>query len=207
LGAVRNHRQQLEHHPKNQRHRNGGPIKTLILCLILCGSLCQAAEETPSPWWASLYHAGYFGKYAVGVLYQFSEHHEADFAVGVSSTGSTSYGQLDTSYRYSPWLYSVTEGQLWKPLQLGIFAVYSMNDGNYFVKSPPNYPSPGYYDGTDIRPGIELGSTYRFENTHLELAYRMRLIDLGITAIYNNAHRDLQYYVSSGLELHYRFGF
>ncbi|RYZ84781.1 MAG: hypothetical protein EOP04_17335 [Proteobacteria bacterium] len=78
-----------------------------------------------------------------------------------------------------------------------------MNNRNYFIESPSNYPTSGYYDGTAIRPGLELGSTYRFENSSIELAYRMRLVDLGITAIYNNAHRDLQYYVSSGLEVHY----
>lgn len=99
-----------------------------------------------------------------------------------------------------PW-----ENRLWTPLQFGVFFIYSLDGYHFFANSPSQYPSSGYYDETRYRYGAELGSTFAFLSSGIELGYRLRILDNGMVAIYNNAHKDLQYYVSSGLELRYRF--
>lgn len=164
----------------------------------------EQSKISAQPWLLSADRAGFFGKYALGLIYQFSIKHEVALSVGVSSTGNTYYGQINTAYRYAPWLFSI-EPNTWKPLQIGFFAVYSLNDGDYFFNSPSGYPTPDYYDRTDLRLGLDTGTTFVFEKTGIELSYRLRVLDLGFVALYNNAHRDLQYYISSGLEFHYRF--
>jgi hypothetical protein len=168
------------------------------------GQSILSGEKTQT-WWLDLDHAGYFGKYVIGILFQYSDQQEATLSMGTSFTAGTPYGQINAAYRFTPWLYPTLETHLWKPIQLGVFGIFSLNDGNYFWNSPDKYPSPGYYDNTRVRSGGEVGTCYRFETTGIEVAYRLRLIDLGTSAVYNNAHRDLQYYVSSGLEFHYHF--
>lgn len=165
-------------------------------------------EPTPSgekfrPWLVTFDRAGFFGKYALGAIYQFNTRHEVELSLGISMTGDVYFGQANTAYRFSPWLYQFSTSS-WKVFQIGAFAVYSMNS-DYFISSPSSYPTPGYYDPTSLRLGGEFGTTYAFEKSGVELAYRLRILDLGVVALYNNAHRDLQYYISSGFEVHYRF--
>lgn len=155
-------------------------------------------------WRAAINRSGFFGKYGAAAIYSSTENHEFELGLGAYPIGSTNYGQLNLAYRYGFWHIPWNE-RLWTPLQFGAFFIYSLDGYHFFNESPSKYPSPGYYDETRYRYGAEIGSNLAFLYSGIEVGYRLRIIDTGFVAIYNNAHRDLQYYVSSGLELRYRF--
>lgn len=85
------------------------------------------------------------------------------------------------------------------------FTVRSWDRHNYFMTSPDKYPYEQYYDETALRYGLEFGSTMTFKDYNFAVAYRLRILDSGLIAVYNNKNRDLQYYISSGVSLQYVF--
>jgi hypothetical protein len=152
---------------------------------------------------ASLGWAGFFGRISLGALYETENRHSFEFSMGAYSGGSGDKYQSNLGYHYSVW--KITRPNFsWEPMQLGIFAMYSW-DKKFFLKSPGKYPLPDYYDETAFRWGLEQGMSLQWMKEKWALVLVMRLIDSGIIAIYNNSHRDLQYYLSSGLRLEYRF--
>lgn len=147
---------------------------------------------------------GYFGMASLGALYQPNSHNELELSAGLYHAGLTDYTQFNFAYRYAHWQLP-WEDRLWTPIVAGIFVVYSVDPKNFFSESPDKYPSPGYYDQTQYRWGVEAASKLALSQSRYEIAYWFRIIDIGLVAIYNNAHRDLQYFVSSGFSLRYRF--
>lgn len=135
-------------------------------------------------WRAVLERAGFLGTLAAGASYEFVPEHAA--------------------YRYSRWNTKVF-GNDWRPLQLGVFAVYALNNERFFIKSPDKYPYPDYYDETAIRYGAEFGTTFTFMPSRIGIGYHIRIFDNGIIAMFNNSNRDIQYYISSGISLQYLF--
>jgi len=144
------------------------------------------------------------GTVSAGPIYEFNPYHAMAFTVGSYQNGRSHYAQLNLAYRYSRWQFE-RPGVLWRPLQIGLFAIYSTDQDRYFIKSPDKYPESGYYDETALRGGLEFGSTIILHNYHLGLAMYLRILDNGITAIVNNVHCDLQYYSSTGIAVHYVF--
>lgn len=94
---------------------------------------------------------------------------------------------------------------MWTPVQVGLFAVRSWNRKKYFVRTPSEFPYEGYYDQTAFRAGLEFGTLIHWKGSRLSLGYFLRVLDIGLVAIYNNAYQDLQYYSSSGFTLRYVF--
>lgn len=162
------------------------------------------ASPASATFLATFDYSGFFGLYALGLIYRINESNEAEVSVGMYRIDHKHYRQTNFSYRYSHWLVSFHEYE-WRPLQVGFFGIFAGDGGKYFSESPSKYPSPGYYDQTSTRLGFEAGSTFTFTPNKLEIAYRIRVLDTGLLAVYNNAHRDLQYYMSTGLSLHYIF--
>jgi hypothetical protein len=120
-----------------------------------------------------------------------------------SNGGDTDY-QSNFAYRYSPWRILWNE-IVWKPVQVGIFALYSWDQSNYFLKSPNKYPSGDYYEQTAFRWGIEFGSQIGFWLDRWAIGYSVRITDAGVIALYNNTERDLQYSSSSGVRVECSF--
>ncbi|MBL7545083.1 MAG: hypothetical protein JNL11_14795 [Bdellovibrionaceae bacterium] len=114
------------------------------------------------------------------------------------------YTQVNFGYRYSRWQYNIDDKTL-HPLQMGIFTTRTLDYKAYFLESPSQYPEKNYYDETRLRWGFEFGSALTFWSTRFELAYLVRIIDSGLVAVLNNSNKDLQYYISSGVSLRYRF--
>lgn len=112
--------------------------------------------------------------------------------------------QSNLAYRNSLWQVPLEE-KTWVPLQLGVFTIYSLDGSHFFLQSPSKYPSAGYYDQTAFRWGIEFGTSLIFRENRYAVSYHFRILDNGFVAVYNNFRRDLQYYVSSGINLQYRF--
>lgn len=148
--------------------------------------------------------AGFLGAYSGGFSYQWNERHATDLSLGSYSNDGVKYYQTNISYRYSRW--SVPwENRNWIPIQIGVFTIRSLDKHNYFVKSPSEYPSDGYYDATAFRWGLLYGTALEFPESHFGIAYYIKILDNGIIALYNNSQMDLQYYISSGIGLHYIF--
>ncbi|NCN40834.1 hypothetical protein GW916_06235 [bacterium] len=149
-------------------------------------------------------YAGFFGSQSVGYVHDVLDSHEAELSVGRYSRGHSLFGyQVNFSYRYHPWLIRFDHFS-WSPLEIGAFGIYSL-EKTFFLSSPSKYPTPDYYEQTAFRWGIENGASLLFFNERLSLGVVTRLIDSGMVAIYNNSNRDLQYYLSSGFRLEYRF--
>ena len=148
-------------------------------------------------------YGGFFGKFSLGAAYRFNEYNDVETTLGFYTVDKRYYHQLNLAYRHSPW--QITwDDQKWNPVLIGIFGVVSLDNEDFFMSSPSKYPG-GYYDQTAYRYGFEFGSKYGFSGHHIELSYYLRILDSGLVALYNNAHRDLQYYMSSGLSLFYLF--
>jgi len=52
-----------------------------------------------------------------------------------------------------------------------------------------------------LRVGTELATL----SDRLRLGYEIVLLDSGVTAAFNNATKDIDYFLSAGLKLSYRF--
>lgn len=145
------------------------------------------------------------GTYALGGGYTFENpKHAVEFLIGVYDGGEEEYFQTNILYRYSRWEIDRVDRK-WYPLQMGVFTVRTWDQDNYFLKSPSQYPADNYYESTAFRWGFELGATVLFIPSQISLSYRLRVIDNGIVALYNNGNKDLQYFTSSGLALQYHF--
>lgn len=146
------------------------------------------------------------GKYAAGFGYETKTLHEFDFLVGVYPNGEVTYIQLNLNYRYTPWeMHSENNKRIWRPFRFGAFTTRSLDGDHYFAKSPDRYPSADYYDKTAFRFGVELSHSLVLPSAQLSLSYRLRLLDNGFVALYNNSHKDLRYYLSSGISVSYLF--
>jgi hypothetical protein len=167
------------------------------LCILLASAAHGGAR-------AVLEKAGFMGALALGAGYDWSPDHATDFSLGGYRISDNTYYQANFSYRYSPWQIPYLINT-WQPLHVGFFMVYALNGNRYFLSSPEKYPTPGYYDQTALRYGLELGSTYIFTSKNFSVGYRLRVFDTGLIAAYNNTDSGLTYSVSSGLALHYFF--
>ncbi len=173
--------------------------KALIIFSMLWSFSANASE-----WRAILERAGFMGTVAVGGSYEWVPEHALDLTLGGYGVDNEVFYQANLAYRYSRWN-TPTNGDMWRPLQFGLFSVYALNTDRYFLKSPSKYPSKGYYDETAFRYGIEFGTTYTFLPSHFGIGYRLRIFDNGLIAMFNNTNRDIQYYISSGVTLQYLF--
>lgn len=148
--------------------------------------------------------AGFFGRWGLGGIYELNRRHSFELSVGNSVIEHKDHYQANLSYRYSQWEVVIADYR-WLPFQVGMFTMYSLDQSRYFLESPGKYPSPGYYDGTALRSGIDFATTLIWMRSSLGVAYHLRVLDSGVVAIYNNKNRDLQYYISSGISLRYLF--
>jgi hypothetical protein len=178
-----------------------GHAQKLGLIFLMMLTLAGRAEAA---WQLTLDRTGFFGSVAAGAIYDWYENHSVEVSLGLFSMEENQYGQVNIAYRYSHW-HVRREDTVWSPMQVGIFLTRSMDGGHYFRASPAKYPSADYYDQTALRGGLEFSTAILFESTHIGFAYSLRVLDSGLVAIYNNANRDLQYYISSGLALRYQF--
>lgn len=166
--------------------------------------LSISRADNDSSWQISVNRMGFFGSYGVGGIYEYKKTHSLELAWGSYLVKKTQYSQINLAYRYAHWQHKFDHG-LWMPFQVGLFAVYSLDGQHYFTKSPDKYPYNNYYDQTAIRCGVELGSQMDIWELPISLAYHIRVLDAGLVAIYNNANKDLQYHISSGVSLRYLF--
>lgn len=155
-------------------------------------------------WRLSFERAGFFGSYSGGFGYQWDQRHSTDLTLGVYSNDGVKYNQINFSYRYSRWTIP-WENKNWIPAQVGVFTVRTLDRHNYFVRSPSEYPTDGYYDATAFRWGFLYGMALEFPDSHFSVAYFVKILDNGIVALYNNSNMDLQYYISSGIGFQYIF--
>lgn len=167
-------------------------------------SLLFSAGVWAGPWVVSFERAGFFGQYSVGAGYEWSPHHEWNLSYGFYSNGSRSGRQLNTVYRYSPWTVE-RPTHVWVPVHLGVFLMTSLEQDRFFLSSPAKYPYKDYYEQNALRGGAEFGTAFRLQNPPITLAYHLRFLDNGMVALYNNTRKDLQYYLSSGVAVQYRF--
>ena len=124
--------------------------------------------------------------------------------VGTYSIEAEDHYQLNFAYRYTPWAVPFDKVQ-WRPFQIGLVGLHSLDYNRYFLRSPVQYPQDNYYEQTLIRLGLELGQHWVVEDYSIGLSYYFRLLDNGFVALYNNTQKDLQYYTSSGLGITYFF--
>lgn len=156
-------------------------------------------------WRATLQHAGFFGKVSGGAIWASRSGHEVETSIGMYDIANVHYGQLNLAYRYTPFEQPAGPDIVWEPTQVGLFVIHSQESDRFFSESPSKYPTSGYYDQTAFRGGIEIGTRVVSVPWNFAFAYRFRVLDTGLVALYNNAHRDLQYYISSGIQLQYIF--
>lgn len=166
--------------------------------------MLSSVQVRAGDWRAVVSRAGFLGVVAAGASYEVNPYHAVDFLLGSYSMGGDRHLQSNFLYRYSRWQVPVG-ADVWRPVQFGAFIVYANNNDKFFLKSPEVYPERNYYDGTAIRYGAEVTSTYTWYPLRFGLAYHLRIFDNGLIAIFNNSNRDLQYYISSGFSLQYVF--
>lgn len=175
-----------------------GHTQIAFIIFFLIGLPAQAQ------WQATINRMGFFGRIGGGAIYTWNDVHSVEGSLGLFAMDDKDYGQINMAYRYSRWQVQHYE-RLWTPMQVGVFLTRALPTKQYFKASPSKYPSADYYDQTALRGGLEFGTSVMFSKTNLGVAYHMRVLDAGLIAFYNNAHRDLQYYVSSALSLRYQF--
>lgn len=179
-------------------------IIQIIAALFLSFS-CSMAMAEPTELRLFIARSGFMGKGALGLSAEFADHkHTTDLSLGVYDIEKVNYYQLNFSYRYSQWKIYY-RNQEWRPLQIGIFGVYSLDYDRFFYDSPTPYPTKDYYEQTRFRYGLEISTNLTFVKSCLGLSYHLRVFDTGLTASFNNQNRDLQYYMSSGVSLQYIF--
>lgn len=166
-------------------------------------SLLLAADPARGAVLATLSRAGFFGEYSAGAVFAFREFHEAEISAGAYSSGEGREMQLNAAYRYVPWTVQGVHLR-WQPVFLGGFVVSTVGGGRFFFNSPSKYPYKNYYDETAVRWGFETGSSWMWPSGW-GVAYRLRISDAGLIALYNNRNKDLEFSMSSGLSLLYSF--
>ena len=184
--------------------------KIVFVFLILCQFLfAEDLKENPdlqwqpTSWCLSLSRSGYFGNFSLGIVHQTESRNIFEFSIGGYSVDGTHYGQMNFAYRYAFWSVYRNNKRI-QPFSMGLFMINSQDGNTFFYESPDKYPSPGYYDQTRFRWGFEFGSSITV-NQQYGIAYFFRIIDSGAVAAFNNRSKSLQYYISSGLSLLYRF--
>lgn len=147
--------------------------------------------------------AGFQGAWSAGLIYDFNPAHRMEFLLGEYSVANEREYQVDLGYMYTPWRAHFGDVG-WAPVQVGAVAMYALN-GDYFAVSPSKYPEPGYYEQTALRLGLRAGTEIATLGDRLRLGYEVVFLDSGVTAAFNNATKDLEYFMSAGLKLSYRF--
>lgn len=155
-------------------------------------------------WQLALNRMGFMGEISLGAIYDWNNPHSIELSFGTYHLGKKDRYQSNFAYRYSLWKVERHE-KIWVPIQIGIFTVRTWDLDHYFLTDPDQYPYSNYYDQTAFRWGIEFGSVIIYPQHSMSLAYYLRILDTGLIAIYNNAHKDLQYFSSSGLSIRYHF--
>lgn len=173
--------------------------KLVSISLILFWSCTSSAA-----WLGTLGANGFFGRYSAGVAYSEGQH-EGELSFGTYNHESITYAQANLVYRYAPWEVVTFKEQIFHPLEVGIFATYSLDSKKYFLESPSKYPYDSYYDETALRWGFEVSNSIYFPRYSLSATYHIRILDTGLIALYNNVRKDLQYYISSGFSIRYHF--
>lgn len=148
--------------------------------------------------------AGFFGNYSIGVGYDWAIEHITDFSLGFFQIDHNTSYQANLAYRYSHWNLSSSR-HFWQPFQIGVFATYALSGSRYFLTSPAKYPGSGYYEQTALRHGLELATTYVSNDSNVGIGYRLRILDSGFIAVYNNTESTLKYSAASGIVLQYLF--
>jgi hypothetical protein len=165
--------------------------------------LILPAATARAQWGVELGRSGFWGKVSLGPTYRFSPAHSVGASLGTYNNGPDQYAQFNGIYRYSAWNFE-TPKLYWQPLTVGAFAICSLDSKRFFVKSPDKYPAD-YYEQTQLRGGIEFGTNVMLKSARVSFAIYLRVLENGMVALFNNAHRDLQYYSASGFALHYQF--
>lgn len=160
---------------------------------------CQA------DWKGTLNQSGFFGTYSAGAIYEWKDQHQVEFSLGSYPFDGVNYGQTNFAYRYSPWKVFVSPEVQWQPAHFGIFMIHSWDQSQYFIESPSKYPYEGYYDQTALRFGFEWATSWNFQSQKWAAVYALRLLDGGLIAWHNNSPENINFFVSSGISLQYKF--
>lgn len=172
--------------------------------VIVSAFIILSSASSHAQWGAITQYAGFLGKYAVGPTYDFNDRHMASYLLGGYQIDKNYYYQSSLLYRYSRWTEALGDYN-WRPLQIGLFMTYAMNNTRFFTRSPSIYPAKNYYEQTKLRYGVEVGTDIAFKKYPLNIGIYMRWLDVGLVALFNNQQRDQQFYFSSAVSLQYKF--
>jgi hypothetical protein len=155
--------------------------------------------------WGLVYQEhGYMGETAVGGIYSWNDQHSVELSLGRYFSGGNENHQINFGYRWSPWKVQISKLR-WAPVQVGVFALATLNEKEYFTESPTVFPSEDYYDQTAVRTALQLSSTLYFAGGQAAVVYHLSILENGLIAMYNNNWQNLKYFWSSGLGLQFFF--
>lgn len=130
--------------------------------VIVSAFIILSSASSHAQWGAITQYAGFLGKYAVGPTYDFNDRHMASYLLGGYQIDKNYYYQSSLLYRYSRWTEALGDYN-WRPLQIGLFMTYAMNNTRFFTRSPSIYPAKNYYEQTKLRYGVEVGTDIAFK--------------------------------------------
>ena len=172
----------------------------LSLVLVFFTSTASALN-----WDVSAQHAGFMVELSLGVGLENEAHwFGMDLSVGgARDTDGSVVSQYNLKMRFMPWTWDTSRYGKWDFPYFGIQAMYS-RAGDFFYKSPGQYPEGDYYDETSLRTGIFLGLAWN--KGPWSVFYEVVLIDTDVIAQYNTRSAlEYEQLLSSAVGIRYYF--
>lgn len=152
--------------------------------LVVSFLILFATQAWAVTWDASAQHAGFLGDGSIAVGFENEAHW---FGMDLGIGGSQDYdgsvvSQYNLKMRFMPLTWGLGKWGILDAPYLGVQAMYSRS-GDFFYKSPGQYPEGNYYDETSLRTAISMGIAW--SSKQWSVFYELVLIDTDIISQYN----------------------
>lgn len=171
-------------------------IKNWIL--IFC--LCFFYEKAKAFWNPMIAHAGFLGQFNAGGIFHFDDNHSVELNMGSYEMDRRNFIQINFSYAYSPWLLKINKFAI-EPFRFGPYALYALDNNNYFLQVPDRYVARNYYKQNGLHLALHFGAAVKYKENLRFILFTM-ILDDALVIMYNNpGERIDQTFISTGIIL------
>lgn len=151
-------------------------------------------------WNPMVAHAGFLGQFNAGGIYHFDDNHSLELNTGSYEMDRRNFLQINFGYAYSHWLFKVDKLAI-EPFRFGPYALYSIDNNNYFLQVPERYVARNYYQQNGLHLAIHVGMAVKYKENLRFILFTM-ILDDALVIMYNNPGENIdQTFMSTGLIL------
>ena len=151
-------------------------------------------------WNPALAHAGFLGRYNLGAIKHIDDNHSLEFSLGSYAMDRRQFYQINFGYAYSPWLIKFSQITI-EPFRFGPYALYALDNNNYFLQVPDRYVARNYYQQNGLHLALHFGAAIKIKENLRFILFTM-VLDDAFVIMYNNPGEDIgQTFLSTGIIL------